>query len=298
MVRYAVEAQDLHVTIGKKNLLHGVNLRVEKGSFHGIIGPNGAGKTTLFDTLVGFREATSGTVRLLGEDPWPRKPSLLARIGIQPQHPAFFVRMTLKEHLDSVARIFGAEPSYVNVLIDSLHLDDCVNTRVENLSGGERQRLAVASALVHKPEVLFLDEPTSGLDPSARKSLVELLHNSQLLNLTTLYTTHYLDEAERLCDVISVIDSGEITYTDTPQHFISQANLGSRILLPAALPQADIVQKLFDSVVVTNEGVEISTHDTAQVFVKLNAAGVDTSGAWVNNGRLEDAFLAMTERGQ
>ncbi|MGC3023132.1 ABC transporter ATP-binding protein [Brevibacterium sp. FAM 24630] len=292
----AIRVANLDVTIKHKKILKELNLSVEEGSFHGIIGPNGAGKTTLFDTVLGFRQPTSGSVSLLGQSPHPRRPELLARIGVQPQKTAFFPKSRLQEHLQAVADIYGAPRTSVEALIDALGLGSAAKTKVEDLSGGESQRLAVASAIVHQPDIVFLDEPTAGLDPAARQNLVHLLQSSDVLDMTTLYTTHYLDEAERLCDTVSIVDDGRILRTASPSRLIAEANLGATILLPAALHQTDAVKGLpgIDAARVTGDGVEVRTPDTATAFASLAEAGINTSSAQVHNGRLEDVYLQLT----
>lgn len=292
----AIRVDSLDVTIKHKNILKELSLSVEQGSFHGIIGPNGAGKTTLFEAVLGFRQPTSGSVSLLGQNPHPRRPELLARVGIQPQKTAFFPKARLLEHLQAVADIYGAPRTSVSALIDALGLGSAAKTKVEDLSGGESQRLAVASALVHQPDIVFLDEPTAGLDPAARQNLVHLLQSSDVLDMTTLYTTHYLDEAERLCDTVSVVDDGRILRTASPSRLIAEADLGATILLPAALHQADAVEGLSGIVAarVTGDGVEVRTPDTATAFASLSEAGIDTGSAQVHNGRLEDVYLQLT----
>lgn len=293
----AVLVEGLTVRIKKKTILRDLSLEVEKGSFHGIIGPNGAGKTTLFNAIQGFRQPVAGTIRVLGHSPWPRNTELLSRIGIQPQISAFFPKTTLREHLMAVADIQEAQPGEVDILIEALDLGKAADTKVEGLSGGERQRLAVASALVHKPEVLFLDEPTAGLDPEARRSLVALLHSSEIAaGMTTLYTTHHLDEAERLCDKVSIIDEGRVLETASPSRLIAGAHLGSTVLLPAALHQADLVARVCgdSNVRVSADGLEVRANDTAELFALLTSHGVDTRHAQVRDGRLEDVYLQLT----
>lgn len=291
-----VEVCDLQIKIKNKVILQDVNLNVEKGAFHGVIGPNGAGKTTLFTTIQGFRAPTKGSVRLLGVNPRPRNIELLGRIGIQPQATAFFPKTTLREHLSVVADIFGASRTRIDSLIESLDLSHAADTKVEGLSGGERQRLAVATAIVHDPQVLFLDEPTAGLDADARHNLVSLLRQTDLGGTAILYTTHFLDEAEHLCDTVTILDSGRVVTTDSPRRLIAAANLGSTVLLPHASTQADLLQSTFGpaKVSVTSDGVEVSTHDTAELFSELKNLGINTRSAQVRDGRLEDVYLNLT----
>ncbi len=291
-----VDIRDMTVKIKGKTILDGINLEVEPGSFHGIIGPNGAGKTTLFTTIQGFCAPAHGTVRLLGQNPYPRNIGLLGQIGIQPQRSSFFPKTTLLEHLTVVAELQGAPQNRVSQLIEELNLMHAIKTKVEALSGGERQRLAVATAIIHQPKVLFLDEPTAGLDPETRRNLVSLLQSTDLDGVTTLYTTHFLDKAERLCKVVSIVDEGKILITESPRKLIEKAALGSTVLLPHALDQADIISAKFgeSQVRVTQEGVAIRTSNTAKLFVALESIGVTTSGAHVSEGRLEDVYLTIT----
>ncbi|WP_197671798.1 ABC transporter ATP-binding protein [Devriesea agamarum] len=282
--------------IKRKTILSHLDLQVEEGTFHGIIGPNGAGKTTLFNAIQGFREPTEGSIKVLGQSPYPRNISLLAKVGIQPQRSAFFPRVTLREHLSAVAAIHCTDLGRVDNLIEVLDLVKVADTKVEGLSGGERQRLAVATAIVHRPLVLFLDEPTAGLDAKARSALVGLLQSTDLLDMTTLYTTHYLDEAERLCDTVSIVEEGRILTTSSPSRLIVEANLGSTVILPNALYQADAIAAILgrDSLRVTRDGVEVRSHDIAALFAILSENGIDTRQAQVHDGRLEDVYLQLT----
>ena len=293
----AVSITGLSVALGRTTILSGLDLEVASGSFHGILGSNGAGKTTLFNTLLGFIRPTAGSARLLDTDPWPRNADLLRRVGIQPQRPAFFVRMSLIEHLQAVADIFGADRAYVATVIDALDLGKAADTKCEHLSGGERQRLAVASAIVHRPEVLFLDEPTAGLDPASRRTLIDLLKGADFTEgMTVLYTTHYLEEAERLCDVVSIIDGGTIVATGSPRALIAGAGLGETVLLPAAIPQAALVRRMAGRVELRDDGLLVHVDDAARALVALSEAGVDCSGARIGQGHLEDVFLGLTGR--
>lgn len=293
-----VLVQDVSFNIQGKVVLDQVNLAVDLGSFHGIIGPNGAGKTTLLGLILGFSRPTSGIIRLLGTDPIPRQEHQLRRIGIQPQSTAFFPRMTVREHLTAIGAIFGAPVARTSEVMGSLDLEGHADTRVKKLSGGERQRLAIASALIHRPEVLFLDEPTAGLDPAARHALVTLLQSTRDSGMTIVYTTHYLEEAERLCDTVSILDDGHLLVTEPPARLIRSAGLGCSILLPGAVHQADDIARipLVEELDITGQGVLVRVHDAASAFGALADAHVDTAGAQVRNGTLEDVFLTLTGR--
>ena len=294
--RAPVVARGVRQSYGGREVLRGVDLVVEKGSFHGVIGPNGAGKTTLVEIIQGARRCEAGTVELLGCAPLPRNPHLLARVGIQPQATAFFSRATVWEHLLTVATIFGASAARAEQLLEAMGLVRVSGSRVEKISGGERQKLAVASAMVHRPEVLFLDEPTAALDATARHDLVGLLASVREEGTTVVYTTHYLEEAERLCDVVSILDGGRVVTTASPASLIAGTGGGASLLLPAArgLAQAagalDVVQAAAEGA----DGLELRVRDVGQAFSALEAAGVPTGGAQVHGPTLEDAFIQIT----
>ncbi|WP_445340789.1 ABC transporter ATP-binding protein [Bifidobacterium sp. ESL0820] len=293
-----VSVSNLTVRIKNKTILSHLSLEVEEGAFHGVIGPNGAGKTTLFTVLEGLQKPVEGTVSVLGKTPYPRNLALLRQIGIQPQKSSFFPKTTLLEHLTAVADIYQVPRSRVDDLIDALKLDHVASNKVESLSGGEQQRLAIATAVVHHPRLLFLDEPTAALDPESRHDLVSLLKSNQQLAATVLYTTHHLDEAERLCSMVSILVDKHILVTASPSKLIAQAEMESTILLPNALDQADQVAHLVgdDYVKVTPDGLTVRTRDTGVTFAKLVDSGINTSQAQVKDGRLEDVYLRLLEK--
>ncbi|MDT7507941.1 ABC transporter ATP-binding protein [Bifidobacterium sp. H6bp22N] len=293
-----VSVSNLTVRIKNKTILSHLSLEVEEGAFHGVIGPNGAGKTTLFTVLEGLQKPVEGTVSVLGKTPYPRNLALLRQIGIQPQKSSFFPKTTLLEHLTAVADIYQVPRSRVNDLIDALKLDHVASNKVESLSGGEQQRLAIATAVVHHPRLLFLDEPTAALDPESRHDLVSLLKSNQQLAATVLYTTHHLDEAERLCSMVSILADKHILVTASPSKLIAQAEMESTILLPNALDHADQVAHLVgdDYVKVTPDGLTVRTRDTGVTFAKLVDSGINTSQAQVKDGRLEDVYLRLLEK--
>ena len=290
-----VVVRGVRQSYGGREVLRGVDLVVERGSFHGVIGPNGAGKTTLVEIVQGVRRCEAGGVELLGRAPVPRDPGLLARVGIQPQATAFFSRATVWEHLSTVAAIFGASAARAEQVRDSFGLTRVRDTRVERLSGGERQKL-VASAMVHRPEVLFLDEPTAALDATARHDLVGLLGSVREEGTTVVYTTHYLEEAERLCDVVSVLDGGRVVATGSPSSLVAGAGGGASVLLPGAGGCADVVVGLGPVVGVESgaDGLVVRVRDVGEAFAAFGAAGVPVEGAQVHGPTLEDAFIELT----
>jgi ABC-2 type transport system ATP-binding protein len=294
--RPAVVVRDVCQTYGAVHALVDVSLDVEEGAFHGIIGPNGAGKTTLMEIIHGARQPTSGTVALLGERPLPRNPKLLARIGIQPQRTAFLTKATVREHLSTMVDLYGAPRGRANEVLETMHLTGVASSRVDKLSGGERQKLAIASAIMHRPAVLFLDEPTATLDVSTRHDLIGLLRTVKDSGTTIIYTTHHLEEAERLCDVVTIVDHGRLVVTATPAKLIQNAHIGARILLPYAQDQIDVIRALgsVETVSVVPDGVSVDVHEIGAGYADLVAVGVDLSGSQVRSAGLEDAFLSLT----
>lgn len=296
--QWAVDVTDVSLSIHGKSILSSVDLKVATGTFHGIIGPNGAGKSTLFDVILGFRAPNSGSVRVLGKPTRPRDVELYRQIGVQPQRTAFFPKLTVLEHLAALADIYRMDNSRITAMMEALDLARHAATRTEKLSGGERQRLAIASALVHQPRVLFLDEPTAGLDPTARHNLVEMLRSTEFRDMTTLYTTHYLEEASRLCDVVSILDHGKVLVTKSPEELVLETSSETSILLPAAVHQADLVARLdaVTAVDVDSAGLRVRTREVGRAFEALASAGIDTTNPQVTSGSLEDAFMAYTGR--
>ena len=187
-----------------------VSLAVRDGEFFGILGPNGAGKTTLLEIIEGLREPDSGTATVLGVPSWPRNPRLLGRMGVQLQATSFFERLTAREQLGTFAALYGTPAARVDEMLELIALTDKADTQAEKLSGGQAQRLSIACALVHDPEIVFLDEPSAALDPQARRNLWDLLRVINRQGKTVVLTTHYMDEAETLCERVAIMDKGRI----------------------------------------------------------------------------------------
>ena len=217
----AVSVNDLVMSYGSLRAVDGISLEVAEGEFFGILGPNGAGKTTTLEMIEGLRRPDSGTVRLLGQPPWPRNTTLLARVGVQLQASAFFDRLTVIEQLRTFAALYDVPAARAEEWLARVGLTEKAGTRTDALSGGQAQRLALACAMVHDPEIVFLDEPTAGLDPQARRNLWELLEGLNEAGRTVVLTTHYLEEAERLCDRVAVMDRGRILQIGTPAGLVA-----------------------------------------------------------------------------
>lgn len=211
----AVEVGDLRVTFGTKVAVDGLSFSVEPGTVVGLLGPNGAGKTTTVETLEGYRSPAGGTVRVLGLDPRSRRADLAPRIGVMLQDGGIYPGARPLE----VLRLFAAyydKADDPDRLLDLVGLRDQAGTVVRRLSGGQRQRLSLALALVGRPEVAFLDEPTAGMDPHARHATWEIVEGLRAGGVTVVLTTHAMDEAERLCDRVVIIDRGELLAAGAP----------------------------------------------------------------------------------
>ncbi|WP_037909621.1 ABC transporter ATP-binding protein [Actinacidiphila yeochonensis] len=294
----AVAVEGVSKSYGAQRALDDVSFTVRPGEFFGILGPNGAGKTTLVEIVEGLREPDAGTVEVLGQRPWPRNTALLRRIGVQTQSSAFFTRLTAAEHLATVAALQGLDRDAAHRALESVGLAGKARTRVDDLSGGQRQRLALATALVHDPELIFLDEPTAALDPEARRSLWELLRALRAQGRTIVYTTHHLDEAEALCDRVAIVAGGRIVALDTPGALVRSLAAPARLLVPADRITADQARGIegVDRVLVEGGEVVIETRAASRVLVAVGAL-VDLDTVRTRTATLEDAYLRLTAAG-
>jgi ABC-2 type transport system ATP-binding protein len=293
----AIEVVDLVKSYGTLRAVDGVSFTVAPGEFFGILGPNGAGKTTTLEIVEGIREADSGAVRVLGKTPWPRNPSLLPRIGVQLQASSFFDKLTAREQIEAFGSLYGVPARKAVEWLDVVGLADKGGTLENKLSGGQRQRLSIACALVHDPEIVFLDEPTAALDPQARRNLWDVLRDIQSRGATVVYTTHYLDEAEELCDRVAIMDGGRIHALDSPAALVRGLDAPTRVALhervldavtAARMPGADSVE--------THDGEVVMTTRSPAVLLTALAEANRLDGVSVRTATLEDVFLELTGR--
>lgn len=219
MAQPIVQVKGLTKKYGRKTVVKGIDFEVKKGEIFGILGPNGAGKTTTLEMLETMRPIDGGTASLDGIDVAKNPDKIKSLIGVQPQTPSFEEKTKLVELIDFFAACYGEKVDALKFLKD-VQLEEKANSYPEQLSGGQRQRFSIAAALVHGPKVFFLDEPTTGLDPQARRNLWELVQEVRDRGVTVIMTTHYMDEAELLCDRVAVMDNGEIIALDTPKNLI------------------------------------------------------------------------------
>lgn len=216
-----LSAENLVKTYDGVNVVDGINFEVKKGEIFGILGPNGAGKTTTLEMLEALRPIDSGTAIIAGINVAEKPYEIRKIIGVQPQTPSFQDKTKLSELIELFAAAYG-EKVNVDEFLKDVNLEEKRNSFVENLSGGQKQRFSIAAALVHNPKVFFLDEPTTGLDPQARRNLWDLVREVRDKGVTVIITTHYMDEAEILCDRIAIMDAGKIIKLDTPKNLIKQ----------------------------------------------------------------------------
>ncbi|HEU5160727.1 MAG TPA: ABC transporter ATP-binding protein [Streptosporangiaceae bacterium] len=287
----------LRKTYGDVHAVDGVSLAVSQGEFFGILGPNGAGKTTTLEIIEGLREADEGEVKVFGMSPWPRRHELLRKIGVQLQASSFFERLTAREQLQTFGALYGVAPRRADRMLEMVGLTDKADTRVEQLSGGQAQRLSIACSLVHDPELVFLDEPTAGLDPQARRNLWDVLRDINTEGRTIVLTTHYMDEAETLCDRVAIMDHGRILRMGAPAALVRDLDAPVRISVDSGALAADQAHGLPAVEKVTDDGVSlvIATRDASAVVAALAGKGALT-GVQVRGATLEDVFLDLTGR--
>lgn len=294
---HTIEVTGLRKRYGDVRAVDGVTFAVEEGEFFGILGPNGAGKTTALEIIEGLREPDEGEVSVLGMSPWPRNPALLPRIGVQLQASSFFERLTAREQLQTFGSLYGIPAGKADTMLELVGLDDKADVQVEKLSGGQAQRLSIACALVHDPEVVFLDEPTAALDPQARRNLWDVLREISRQGRTVVLTTHYMDEAEVLCDRVAIMDAGRILRLGPPAVLVRGLDAPSRISIPSGALTVEDAQALPGADQAADDGVSltVTTRDPSAVIAAI-AARDALDGVQIHGATLEDVFLQVTGR--
>ena len=299
-----VECEHLTKSYGDLIAVNDVSISVEEGEIFGLVGPNGAGKTTLIEMIEGLRTPDSGSINALGLDPSKQSDELQERIGVLLQTTSIQPDIKVKEALKLFASFYQRPLGNTEELLGTLSLEDKANSRFKKLSGGLKQRVAIALALVNDPEILFLDELTTGLDPQARRNMWELVENIRNEGKTIFLTTHYMEEAEKLCDRVGIIDYGKIIALDTPRKLVD--NLGDESKVAFSVEGQDMDASIFKVIETVSrvekveEGFILYTGDenvTLQELVRL----ADTQKFRLSNLRtespnLDDVFLTLTGR--
>ena len=300
----AVRCRDLRKTYeGKVEAVRGIDLSIYAGQCFGLLGPNGAGKTTTIEILEGLLEPTAGEVEIFGKS-WARDERTLRElIGISLQETRLGEKLTVRETVELFAS-FYKQSRDVDQVLEELSLTEKASARVGKLSGGQRQRLAIATALVASPKILFLDEPTTGLDPQSRRQVWEIVRRFQAQGGTVLLTTHYMDEAERLCDYISIVDHGKVIAAGTPAELIS--GVGGHHRVEFALDANGVDENVWRGLpgvggVRHDDGVTALTVDEPHLTIPALLAMVEQRGWKLNQlttrqSSLEDVFVHLTGR--
>jgi len=295
-----IEVENLSKRYGDTVAVDRVSFTVERGEIFGILGRNGAGKTTTAESIEGLRMPDSGSVRVLGLDPQHDHLELSKRLGAQLQESALPEKLKVGEAVELYASFYD-DPADGDDLLEMLGIADKKDTRYGKLSGGQKQRLSIALALIGNPEVAILDELTTGLDPQARRDTWDLIEGVRARGVTIVLVTHFMDEAQRLCDRLALIDNGQLVALDTPDGLIERAGGGQRVRFrPSsefsddvllALPEVQSVSRDGDVVAVSGRGDVV-----VGVVLALDNHGVTPTDVRVDRANLEDAFVHLTGR--
>ncbi len=295
-----IDVQNLQKKYGQYTAVQDVSFSVKQGEIFGIIGPNGAGKTTTVESIIGLRQPTSGHIRVLGLDPQTERRALSPRIGIQLQQAQIPDRMKVWEALDLFSTFYDKTVPW-EPLLEAWGLAEKRDATFIKLSGGQKQRLFIALALLNDPEIVFLDELTTGLDPQARRATWELVAAIRDRGKTVVLVTHFMDEAQALCDRMAIIDHGHIIALDTPQALIDQMGNNQRVIFSApntfdteSLRSVDGVTQVNrenGQVVVQGQGSLLSN-----VVLALNDQHITPADIRTEEADLEDVFIQLTGR--
>jgi ABC-2 type transport system ATP-binding protein len=297
-----IAAEGLRKYYGKTRAVDGISLEVAEGEIYGMLGPNGAGKSTTIEMLEGLRTADAGAITVLGLAQPRDAKAIKSRIGIQLQATALYPRLTVTEILDLFHTFYrGRQTLPTEELIRLVDLDEKRDTRSKALSGGQKQRLSVALALVNDPDIVFLDEPTTGMDPQARRQLWDVIADLRKRGKTILMTTHYMEEAQQLCDRVAIVDHGKIIETGSPEELIRRHFSEIAIQFQdghgsdgyATLPGVT-------HAAAEDDRVTVYTTDVPRTMAALLEREAGTGGVLqdlsVRNATLEDVFLKLTGR--
>lgn len=297
-----ISVDNLHKRYGDKRAVDGVSFSVRRGEIFGVLGPNGAGKTTTVEIITGLRVADAGVVQVLGLDPRADRERLHQLVGVQLQESELHPKMTVAEAIEMFSA-FYPNPADGKSLARELGLGEKLTTQYRHLSGGQKQRLAIALALIGNPKVALLDELTTGLDPQARREVWGLIEGVRDSGVTIVLVTHFMDEAERLCDRIAVIDRGKVVATDTPAGLITRTRRGHQLRFRTAEPIAlERLRGILDPLH-SVEGVEMLDDEVVvrgkpdavvDVLRTLGENGVSPVDVTVERANLEDAFVHLT----
>jgi ABC-2 type transport system ATP-binding protein len=286
-----IEAYNIKKTYGRITAVDNLSLTISNGICLGLLGPNGAGKTTLIEIIEDIIPETSGQILFKGR---PRSASFREKIGIMFQQTALLSFMTVKETLTTFKNLYH-DTYDIPSLMELCHLHDIRNQYNDKISGGQRQRLLLALALVNKPELLFLDEPSTGLDPQARRNLWDIIDTIKGQGKSIVLTTHYMEEAQELCNEVAIMDHGRIMAQGNPKDLINQYSREVNLIFPKENFNISSVPSSFD-VSELNDRIVLKVEDMNQAVETLIKAGVDLAHMQVQAPNLETVFLMLTGR--
>lgn len=297
-------ARGLTKKYGDFTAVAGIDFEVAKGESFGLLGPNGAGKSTTMRIIAATSRRTSGTISILGRDPEEHGPQVRAHLGVVPQQDNLDTELTVAENLYIYGRYFGLSKRFVRSKVDELlafaQLEEKRDVKVEALSGGMKRRLTIARALVSEPDILMLDEPTTGLDPQARHILWDRLFRLKEDGVTLIITTHFMDEAEQLCDRLMVMDQGKIMAEGSPAELIKKYStrevLEVRFGSDRNKEVAPILHKLCDRIEELPDRILMYVDDGEALLEEITAKKLHPSTSLVRRSSLEDVFLRLTGR--
>ncbi|MFC1750314.1 ABC transporter ATP-binding protein [Pseudomonadota bacterium] len=300
----AIHIDNVHKHYGELHALNGMSLTIEQGEFFGLLGPNGAGKSTLINIIAGLTHMTSGHVSVMGHNVVSDYRHSRECLGVVPQEIVYDPFFTVRELLRIQAGYFGkgkeVEP-WIDALLEGLHLSDKANTNMRALSGGMKRRVLIAQALVHKPQVVILDEPTAGVDVELRSSLWEFVQALHHDGHTIVLTTHYLEEAENLCDRIAIINRGELIALDEKEVLLARGvGKTCNVCMVLAQPLQQIPERLQSKIKhIEGNHIELLMHRDKETLVSLiddvRAAGGDIVDLKTEEADLEDVFIELTK---
>jgi len=293
-----IEVENLTKAYDGTKVVDGISFDVAEGEIFGIVGPNGAGKTTTVESVEGLRQPDAGSIRVLGLDPMHDRYELTQRVGAQLQESRLQDRIKVGEALELYASFYD-QPADWHELLDRLGLNGKAGASYSSLSGGQKQRLAVALALVGSPEIAILDELTTGLDPQARRSVWENIEQIKEAGVTVVLVTHFMEEAERLCDRIMVVDRGKVVATDTPAGLVGRVGAEQRLRFRPSVPIEDAdLTALPEVTSVKHSGSQLIVAGTGNIVHAVTSLlaqrRVIAEELRIEQNSLEDAYLALT----
>lgn len=283
------EVKNLRKSYGSVVAVDGVSLAIEEGSCFGLLGPNGAGKTTTIEMMEGILKPDAGEILFRGE---PVDRRFKERVGIQFQSTALPEFITVKETLELFASLYP-DPRPLSEVVRLCSLEELLKRDNRKLSGGQRQRLLLGIAIIPRPELVFLDEPTTGLDPQARLNFWELIRRIRAENTTILLTTHYMEEAETLCDRIAIMDHGTILENDSPHRLLAKHFSGALVRIPGYEKNGE-EERLPEGTRINGSGLEIVSSNLDETVRDLLSARVNLDGLSIHKPNLEDLFIKLT----